>query len=276
MRQWVPLSLRAAFDLWERLGGFLRIPGHVIPNRVLPILVFMGLLVLAGCTVFDHPTRDSQAEAALGQTINAVEATESYRFNSELTITEGIDKTDVTLDGVVNIDAETMHANISKGDETRETYLVEKTLYQRCPPPWNDSWAAKELDYDEAWWRATPLGTQLELFETGDLFYNGTTEMAGTDVIILRGTPTTVNFGGTTGPIVNLDGPSIDDITGELRIDAATHLPIGVHIVMELSDGDETATVTMVSEFTAFDEPTDISLPAVETDGLFRTCPPGW
>lgn len=243
-------------------------------SHPVPLAVAMIVVVgLAGCALLDQPTREEEAVAALDETVVAAKAIESYRFDTRLRVSDGSNRMDARLSGTVDVAAEAMNGSMAVEDERRELYLLGETLYQQCLPPWDHLWAADEIDHEGAWWRATPLGTQLGLFETGDLAHRGTRRLDGEAAVLLVGSPRDPEIGSGASAGLAVGGPSVDDATARLWIDPETRLPMQIEVELQLSDGQETATASMTSRFAGYDEPVTVVAPTDATRDPWTACP---
>lgn len=242
------------------------------PRALLSVAVVIAA-VLSGCSLLENPTRDEDAVDTLEETVAAVDAVETYRYRSDVAVAAGRDRRDATMVGAVDVGAETMNATVTVEDESLETYLVGRTRYQQCPRPWG-GWAADDIDHDGAWWRPTPIGTQLELFESGDLAVARTDRLDGREAVVLEGSPPPRSVGdGANGAVFNVGGPKVDSVSAVLWVDAETKLPLQVMIDMEMSEGDQTATATVTSRYRDYDEALAVELPAEATDDPRMSCP---
>lgn len=241
-------------------------------RALLPIAIVL-IVVLAGCSLLEDPTREDRAVAELEETVETVERVETYRYSADISVRDGSERVDGSLAGVVDVGSETMNATVTVEDDSVETYLVGETLYQQCRSPW-DGWATDEIDHDGPWWRATPLGTQLGMFESGDLYHEGTERLDGREAIVLVGSPPTDEIGaGANSGVLDFGGPGVDGATARLWIGEETDLPVRVEVELELSDGDGTATATMSSRFSAYDESVDLELPTEARTDQRMSCP---
>ncbi|SDQ23852.1 hypothetical protein [Natronobacterium texcoconense] len=244
------------------------------------LLLALALVVLlAGCTAFgDEPTRDDRAVAALENATESVEDAETYRYETEITVIGApgeLIEGDST--GVVDHDERSIHANTTFQGETLESYTIDDTVYQECPSPWG-SWEVDDVMGDD-WTSEAPAHSQLALFESGDLHWNGTETIDDREVVRLTGSPSedALDTDDTAGPVFDFGGPSIENAATTLLIDAETDRPIETTLEFEVADGDETVSASSTTTYSAYDEDVSIEVPdEVHDDQYELGCPQGW
>lgn len=242
---------------------------------LLALVVVLGLL--AGCTVLEsEPTREDEAVDALADAMAAAEDVETYEYQSEMTVTDGTDSIDVSMVGTVDAEGEAAHTIVTYQGETHESYRIGETTYQECPDPWG-GWGVEHGESETDWLTGTPLGSYLGLLESGDLSYEGAETVDDRETVHLVGSPPPGEFddeaGGSPLPL-DLGGPSVDDATVEIWLDAETDRPVKATVEIEVSERGETATSTITTTFGAYDETESVELPhEVADDAREDGCP---
>ncbi|MFB6165348.1 MAG: hypothetical protein ABEJ31_09345 [Haloarculaceae archaeon] len=224
-------------------------------------------LLTAGCSVLgpDH-TRDERAEAALENATDALAATETYRFESNLSVSATADsrtkRIDARVTGVVDAAARAVRSNTTSDGESRRTYVLNRTVYRECVSPW-DGWGVEDLDDDTEWASRTVAHRQLSLLETGSLYWNGTETIDGERVAVVTGEPTTDALADyrneRSQPL--LGGASVDDAELRAWIDPDTGRLRRTRLHVTVSKGDNSAATTAVTTFGEYGEPVTIDLP---------------
>lgn len=239
-------------------------------------------VVLAGCPVLgpDH-TREERAEERLAAATDAVAATESYRFETEMTVVATADdRTEtvaVDLTGAVNATERRMRANATRDGETRQSVTLNRTVYQECGDPW-DGWGVEELESDgeDDWASHTPAVRQLSLLESGSLYWNGTETLDGREVVVLRGEPTTealTRYSERRRRSL-FGGPNVEDAEVTVWLDAETDRPRKTHVRFEVSGDGGSATAELTSRFRGHRDPVSISpAPRYAEDTYDLGCP---
>lgn len=240
-------------------------------------LVLALCVVLAGCSALgDDPTRDDRAVDALENSTAALEAAETYQYESEVTVSGGGQRIDVSAVGTVDVDERAMFTNTTHDGETRGVYVIEDTAYTECQSPWS-GWGVEE--FEEDYWPAeTPAHSQLSMFETGDLHWNGTETVDDREVVRLTGSPSADALDdGTAGatPVFDFGGPSIDETSATLLIDAETDRPLETTLEFTVSNGGETASGSITTRYDAYDEDVSIDLPYEATVDQYELGCPG-
>ncbi|WP_435345962.1 hypothetical protein [Haloarchaeobius sp. HRN-SO-5] len=249
-------------------------------------LALHALLVVcvltAGCSTLGFgpdPTREERAVGALDNATAALASTESYQFESDMTVAVTADgrseQVDLDLTGAVDAAARKMRSNTTSDGESRRAFVLNRTVYRECAPPW-DGWAVEERDDDGEWMSQTPAVRQLSLLESGSLYWNGTETVDGEQAVVLSGEPTadalTQYQDERSQPVFG--GPSIDDVELRAWLDADTGRLLRTELRFAVSEGGNTATVTMTTTFGDYGEPVSVDLPAeAQTDPYELGCP---
>lgn len=248
-------------------------------RRALQALLAVCLLT-AGCSQFaPNHTREERAVEALDDATDALATTETYRFESEMTVTADTDghseRVDVDVTGAVDAAAREMRSNATVDGESRRTFVLNRTVYRECTRPW-DGWAVEELDDDAEWGSQSPAVRQLSLLESGSLYWNGTDTVDGERAVLVTGEPTadalTEYREERSRPLIG--GPSVDDVELRAWLDADTGRPLRTELRLTVSKGDATATARMTTAFGDYGGPVSVDLPAdARTNRYELGCP---
>lgn len=243
--------------------------------------VLAACLLTAGCSMLgpDH-TREQRAVSVLENATDAMETVETYRFESDMTVTATADsrteRIDIDLTGAIDIASRELRSNATSDGESRRTYVLNHTVYQECGHPW-DGWAVEELDDDAEWVTQTPAVRQLSLLESGPLYWNGTGTDDGERVLIITGEPTADALSEyrdeRSRPLIG--GPSIDDAELRAWLDADTSRLRRTELRFTVSDGDNTAAATMTTTFDDYGDPVSIDLPPEARTNQYELGCPG-
>lgn len=234
-------------------------------------------VLLAGCSLLGSPTREERATAALANASDALNATETYRFESEISVVATADdrteRVDVDASGTVDFPARKMRTNATRDGETYRSYVDNRTVYQECPhPAWG--WGTEEVDGD--WETQTPAHRQLALLRSGPLYYNGTDTVDGDRAILLTGEPTTdalTRYSDRRSDSL-FGGPNVENARAEVWLDPDTYRPLESHVRFEVSESGNTATATLRTTFSDYGDPVSIEVPPeARDDPLEMGCP---
>ncbi|WP_415378797.1 hypothetical protein [Halosimplex sp. TS25] len=236
-------------------------------------------VLLAGCSLLgpDH-TRDERAESALADARDAVNDTETYRFDGDLSVVATVDdrteRVDVRLNGTVDAAAQRMHGFAERDGEVVESYLHNRTRYQECGGMM-DMWAVTERDADD-WSTLTPADRQLSLLESGSLYYNGTETLDGEETVLLVGEPTTealTRYQERRSRSL-LGGPTVENAEVRVWIDEETDRPRETRVRFEVSQDGNTATATMTTRFHDYGSDVSVDVPVIpEEERWSGECP---
>lgn len=238
------------------------------------------LVVLAGCTgiLADDPPRDEQAVASIDETRDALDAVETYRYETDLRVTATADgrteRVDARVEGAVNATARRMNSTSESESQTRHAVLVNRTAHRECPRPW--SFWAVENQSAEDWDALTPAYRQLSLLDSGALRHEGTATVGGRNATLVVGEPPAsalrrYNEGGSQ-PLFG--GPEISDATLEVWIDDETGLPLRTRLRFTVSSREGSATARMDTRFDGYGEPVTVEVPEEAlADPLEHGCP---
>lgn len=235
-------------------------------------------VLLAGCSLLGPShTRDDRATAALENASDALNETDTYRFESDLSVVATADdRTEtvrVDLVGGVDTAARAMWTNATRDGETYESYVLNRTAYRECagPGPW---WGTEEVEGD--WDAQTPARRQLALLQSGSLSWNGTDTVDGESAVVLVGEPTskalTRYSERRSQPVFG--GPNVENARIRVWLDAETHRPLRTRFRFEVTQRGATATATMTTRFSEYGDPVSVEVPPeVREDALELGCP---
>ena len=235
-------------------------------------------VLLAGCSLLGPShTREARATAALENASDALNGTDTYHFESDLSVVATADdRTEsvrVDLVGSVDTVARELWTNATRDGETYESYVLNRTAYQECggPGPW---WGKTEVEGD--WDAQTPARRQLALLRSGSLYWNGTDTVDGESAVVLLGEPTTdalTRYSERRSGSV-FGGPNVENAHIRVWLDAETHRPLRTRLSFEVSEGGNTASATMTTRFTGYGDPISVEVPPeAREDSLELGCP---
>jgi len=237
-------------------------------------------VLLAGCSVLgpDH-TRDERAESALADARDAMDDTESYRFDGEISVVATVDgrteRVDVRMNGTVDADNRRIHGFAERDGEVSESYLHNRTRYRECGGPF-DRWAVETVETDD-WATMTPAVRQLSLLESGSLYYNGTRTVDGRETTLLVGEP--------SGAAITqyqerrsrslFGGPNVENARVRVWLDEKTDRLRQTRIQFDVSQGSNTATATVTMRFSDYGSDASVDVPVIPEDEQWTGDCPG-
>lgn len=226
-------------------------------------------LLTTGCSALgpDH-TREERAVEVLDNARDSLASTDSYTFESHMTITasDAEGRTEVVttgLTGAVDTSAQKMRSNGTSGDQSRETFVLNRTVYRECTDRWG-GWGVTELEDGSNWTERTPAARQLSLLESGSLYWNGTETVDGNRAVVITGEPTAdaLTQYQNDQPQPLSGGPNVEDVELRAWLDADTGRPLRTELRFTISQNGNTATATMTTTFDAYGDPVSVELPA--------------
>ena len=235
-------------------------------------------VLLAGCSLLGPShTREDRATAALANASDALNGTDTYHFESDMSVVATVDdrteRVDVDLVGGVDVTARELWTNATREGETYESYVLNRTAYRECggPGPW---WGKEEVEGD--WSAQTPARRQLELLRSGSLYWNGSTTIDGESAVVLVGEPTSKAFTRyserRSQPVFG--GPNVEGAHIRVWLDTETRRPLRTRLRFEVKQGGNTATATMTTRFSGYGDPVSVEVPAeAREDALEFGCP---
>ena len=224
------------------------------------------LVLLAGCTGFleDPPQRDERAVAALEESVTALDAVETYRYETDLHVEATGDgrteRFDVGVSGAVDAAEKRMNSTARVDGRSREAYVVNRTAYRQCS---SGTFWGVENQSAEKWDTLTPAYRQLSLLGSGSLRYEGGATVDGRNATLLVGEPTAEalqRYGEDRNQPL-LGGPEIHDVTMDVWIDNETDLPLRSRLRFSISTGDASGSARMETRFRSYGEPVEIEVP---------------
>ena len=225
------------------------------------------LVVTAGCAgVFEEPPpRNDRAVAALEETRAAVEAAETYRYETDLHVeARGEGRTrrvDVRVTGAVDVLEKRMNSTTHVDGDRLRGYLHNRTAYQECDRM-GAFWGVENRTVDD-WDTLTPAYRQLSLLEEGALHWEGGATVGGRDATLIVGEPTPTALWqyqeDRSRPLFG--GPEVRDVRMAVWIDNRSDRPVRTRLSFEMADGGNTARARMDTRFSEYDEPVAIEVP---------------
>jgi len=235
-------------------------------------------VLLAGCSLLGPShVREERATRALDNASATLDGTETYRFESDMTVVATADdrteRVDVDLTGAIDVGAREMRTNATLEGETYRSYLLNRTVYQECAGTVWD-WGTRETETN--WSVQTPARRQLDLLRSGSLYWNGSVTLDDETAILLTGEP--------TGKAITryqerqsrslLGGPSVENARMRVWLDPETYRPVETDLRFEVKEGGNTATATVTSRFSDYGAPVSVEVPAeAREDPLEMGCP---
>lgn len=244
----------------------------LLPVALLVVVLTAGCLGLGG----EPPVREDRAVDVLESATDRTQQVETYRFDLSLFGETSQDGrlVEASGQGRVNVTARTLAANTTANGHTAAAYIDNDTAYEQCARP-GSFWGERRVTA-ENWTAGTPLGRHLVLLSSGDLYYNGTERVDGSELIHLSGRPSLEAIEETSGAgTTDLpSGAAVDRLTLDAWIDAETHRLRRSRMVISVSRDDRRATVRLRAEFHSYGEPVSVSVPADARDAFFDDgCP---
>ncbi|WP_459194342.1 LolA-like protein [Halosimplex sp. J119] len=235
-------------------------------------------LVLAGCSLLgpDH-TRDDRAESALADARDAMNETDTYRFDGDLSVVATADgrteRVDVRVNGTVDATERRIHGFSERDGEVFESYLHNRTRYQECGTM-TGLWGVDEREADD-WSTLTPAARQLALLESGSLSYNGTETLDGEEATLLVGEPTSealTQYQKRRSRSL-FGGPNVENAEVRVWLDEETDRLRKTHFQFEVSGNGNTATASTTMRFTDYGADVDVDVPVIPENKQWPECP---
>ncbi|WP_254279072.1 hypothetical protein [Haloarcula marina] len=238
-------------------------------------------LVLAGCSLLgSDPVREAEAVDRLDSVRDRAQTVESYQYDLsfDVSTTASGDRVSGTGTGTVNVTTRRAVTNVTVDGATTRTYLDNRTAYTQCRTTMPTGfWGEEEIPSERNWTEATPLGRQLALLSTGDLYHNGTETVDGHETVYLTGSPSkdaldAYSDGTSASPVFG--GPNVDSVTVDFWVDAATNRPVQSEVRVVVSGDGETAMATVTTRYRDYGDRVRVTVPAdARADAFSGGCP---
>jgi hypothetical protein len=259
-----------------------------------PVWLVLALVLLSGCSALGFqsgetpaPPSDQRALDALNRSQSALDDLESYRFSTEATVSVAADGESRTVavdgDGAVNLTTRRMRSTFEFDDTgsslrpgERTTYVVGDTVYAACGGP-TGGWERRNVTADD-WADATPLGRQLALLESTNVYWRGTETVNGTEAGVVVGYPSKEELATTsaaTRDSVNWDRVTVQNATVRLYVDTDTGRPLKSVQRVDIEMRGASGTATFELAYWGFDRPVDVSVPGEVYDRVWHGGCPG-
>jgi hypothetical protein len=235
-------------------------------------------VLLAGCSVLgqDH-TREERAVSALADARDAVNQTDSYRYEGELRVVATADgqteQFDARVNGTVDAAQRRMHTTAERDGETSEAYLINRTSYRECDRM--ALWAVEEREADD-WSMLPPAARQLSPLESGSLYFNGTETVDGEETRLLVGEPTEAALRQYQERRSRslFGGPSVDSAEIRVWLDTETDRPRKTQVRFEVSEDGNSATATVTMRFDDYGTDAAVDVPVIPEEKQWEgECP---
>lgn len=250
-------------------------------RRETVLSVVVALLVLgAGCQALGSDAqRSDEAEAALADAQSALEDVRTYRTDTSMEVSAVADgeslERDVTVEGVVNASQQRLRTTARMEDRSSTSYVDNRTAYRACGGM-AESWSNESFPVEESWIDGTPAGRQLGLLEDGDLrVANSSGAPDGTTVLVGEPSPSAVEDYQEDRAQPVFGGSALENISVRVVIDGETRLPRRSIISLDVSAGGGSGSVTMETEYTAYNDPVRIDIPSEVREHSWETGCPG-
>lgn len=242
-----------------------------------PAVLFALLLLTAGCSTLtggtDRAPSDPRALDVRNQTVAAVENVSTYRYDvdADVTATDGDERRSVGIagEGAVSRPDRLLAANTTTTDQTQSAYLVDRKSYTQCPEPWG-GWSVRNASESADWFDLTPLGRQVTVLERSHVYYRGTDTVDGNETALVVAYPTVDTLqslpDSPTTSSSDLTQENVDNVTYRMWVDPDSGHPVATEFDIEVSKGSASATAVLRTEFDAYDEPADITVPDISAD----------
>jgi len=230
------------------------------------------LVIGAGCLgTGGAPDRSDSAERKLAALNSSIQDTSTYQVRTDLRATAVADgeqlSREATIVGVVNATQKRSKTTLSMAGENRTVYRDNRTIYRECESPWG--WANETVGAEGPWIQQTTLSRHAELLQSGDLRVEQTDRLAGENAVALVGEPTSeaLQKYREEGTRSVVGGSKIENVTVRLVLDNETDRPLRGSMSFEVRQDGVTATVSMDTQFSNYDDPVRITIPEKVTDG---------
>lgn len=251
-------------------------------HRHAAIAALVLVVALAGCGLLagGGPQSDDRAVALRADIVDATEPVESYRYDLDIHITASAEDERRTVrgrgSGAVNVSAQLLSASTTVEDTSRRTYIDSDHAYIECGEPWG-GWEQRNVSDAAEWSSVTPLGRQVRLLVESPVKTGENRTIDGRETVGIVAYPSTATLQGLSGTMprgTDYDSDAIENVTYRMWVDAGSHRPVESELEIDIEDGPATAEATLGTTFSAYGEPTNISVPGTtQTDVRTVGCP---
>lgn len=248
--------------------------------RSITLLIIIASLGLAGCLGLDDPDRDDRAERALENASEAFSSVDTLSTETEFEMTmDGVrlsgeitGEKDISTNRVAGV----MTMRSGGTEVVSQTYTDGWDVYTECPSRGGD-WAVETINDRWDWSQVmTNPGLALWALEQGDLEWEGTTDVGGTEVVEIVGFPGELeleDLSDDPGSLGRFESYNFDEI--RLFLDSETYLPVLVEWDLEMQYSDDTIPYRAEIAVIEYGEQIDISVPEEATANPVRGDCPG-
>ncbi len=251
-------------------------------------LTLAAVLLVSGCLGLGGPSQppsDQRALDALERAQVALEDVETYRATVDGQVEARSNDNSLTvefsMDEETNVSTQTSNATVAltglpgpTNSRTLSVHVLDYTAYTECA---RTGWGRTNLSQSQDWVTYTSLGQQLALLNRTNVYWEGAEEVVDAETSVIEAHPTkeqlqnglAIRGAGAT----DFEGASVDNATVTLWIDNDTDRPVQARRHIELSGDGTTATATATFRFSEYNEPTPVSVAAV--DNVWETSCPG-
>lgn len=252
-------------------------------HRHASIAVLVPLVVLAGCGMLPGggPQSDDRAVAIRADVVNATESIESYQYDLDIHITASAEGERRTVrgsgDGSVNVSEKLLSASMTIEGTSQRTYIDSDQAYIECASPW-DGWEQQNVSDTAEWAAVTPLGRQVHLLEESPVKLGENRTIDGVQTVGIVGYPSAETLQSLSDVMptgTDYNSNVIQNVTYRVWVDEESHRPVESELEIEIEDGPATAEATLNMEFSAYGEPTDITVPGTTQTNVREIGCPG-
>ena len=239
------------------------------------------LVVISGCSALTEsaPPSDDRAVEVRNNAAESLDHVSTYRFEMDGHASASQDDESISFsfdgNGSVNRTRQVMSAVTRSEDETRETYVFDDKSSMQCSEPWS-GWDVSNVSSDEDWFTLTPLGRQQAILERSNVYWAGNDTVNGNRTVVIEAYPsveTVDSIDSQTGADVT-SGQGVENISIRVWVDPKTWRPVQSRMQVVAERGGATATVTLTTEFHAYNAPVDVTVPPeAKTDDYKLGCP---
>ncbi len=229
------------------------------------------VVVLAGCSAFssEQVVRQQKATDALNESRESIQTVESFRFESsfDIEVESGTERLSGGISGRANASTRKVAAISTVRGRSIHTYLDNRTAYRECPPG-GSFWGTENLTADR-WIDATVLGGGVELFSSGDLYWNGTEQIDGETAVHISGEPRVSELDNSQTGAPETDDDNTDSLRVDMWLDDETYRPLKWEMTAEVSADGETASLTVTTNYRDYGEAVSVDIPDDARDTTF-------